>query len=104
MSIYLTNNNILMILDSYNARTLYIIDVSQSVEHDHPHALDFLRKDCQNATDFFKRRGVRVMRLSELFDFVTTTQFGSEEAEVDQALDKVRFETLKTTESYPSIH
>ena len=26
----------------------YIIDVSQSVEHDHPHALEFLRKDCTN--------------------------------------------------------
>lgn len=27
---------------------LYVIDVSQSVEHDHPHALEFLRKDCAN--------------------------------------------------------
>jgi RIO kinase 1 len=27
---------------------IYVIDVSQSVEHDHPHALDFLRKDCGN--------------------------------------------------------
>ena len=26
---------------------LYIIDVSQSVEHDHPFALDFLRFDCR---------------------------------------------------------
>lgn len=30
--------------------TLYIIDVAQSVEHDHPHALQFLRKDCDNVT------------------------------------------------------
>jgi hypothetical protein len=28
----------------------YVIDVSQSVEHDHPHALDFLRMDCTNLT------------------------------------------------------
>ena len=27
-----------------------MIDVSQSVEHDHPHALEFLRKDCTNIT------------------------------------------------------
>jgi len=27
---------------------IVVIDVSQSVEHDHPHALDFLRKDCTN--------------------------------------------------------
>ena len=29
---------------------LYVIDVSQAVEHDHPHALEFLRKDCTNIT------------------------------------------------------
>ena len=32
---------------------LYVIDVSQSVEHDHPHALEFLRKDCSNITGRF---------------------------------------------------
>ena len=32
----------------YHEGTLYVIDVSQSVEHDHPHALEFLRKDCTN--------------------------------------------------------
>lgn len=28
----------------------------QSVEHDHPHALDFLRMDCRNVNDFFRRK------------------------------------------------
>lgn len=28
----------------------YIIDVSQSVTPDHPHSLEFLRKDCTNIT------------------------------------------------------
>lgn len=32
----------------YHGGGVYIIDVSQSVEHDHPHALEFLRKDCAN--------------------------------------------------------
>ncbi|ETE62681.1 Serine/threonine-protein kinase RIO1, partial [Ophiophagus hannah] len=32
----------------YHSGQVYIIDVSQSVEHDHPHALEFLRKDCGN--------------------------------------------------------
>lgn len=45
----------------YHKGILYIIDVSQSVEHDHPHALDFLRSDCLNITDFFAKRGVPVM-------------------------------------------
>lgn len=34
----------------YQNGTVYVIDVSQSVEHDHPHALDFLRADCDHIT------------------------------------------------------
>jgi serine/threonine-protein kinase RIO1 len=31
-----------------------MIDVGQAVEHDHPHALEFLRIDCYNITNFFR--------------------------------------------------
>ena len=34
----------------YHQGNVYVIDVSQSVEHDHVHALEFLRKDCTNIT------------------------------------------------------
>ncbi|KAL1360380.1 hypothetical protein HN51_005762 [Arachis hypogaea] len=49
---------------------LYIIDVSQAVDPDHPHALDFLREDCIHISDFFKKHGVAVMTIRELFDFI----------------------------------
>ncbi|KAL2241869.1 UNVERIFIED_CONTAM: Serine/threonine-protein kinase rio1 [Sesamum indicum] len=49
---------------------LYIIDVSQAVDLDHPHALDFLREDCIHVSDFFKKRGIAVMTIRELFDFI----------------------------------
>ncbi|XP_050232509.1 uncharacterized protein LOC126681139 [Mercurialis annua] len=49
---------------------LYIIDVSQSVDLDHPQALDFLREDCVHVSNFFKKHGVAVMRIRELFDFI----------------------------------
>eukprot|EP00126_Sphaerothecum_destruens_P002123 Sdes_comp15566_c0_seq1m4536 len=55
----------------YFRRTVYVIDVSQSVEHDHPNALEFLRKDCLNLVEFFGRRGLRMMRVRQLFEFVT---------------------------------
>ncbi|KAG8513051.1 Serine/threonine-protein kinase RIO1, partial [Galemys pyrenaicus] len=55
----------------YHSGGVYIIDVSQSVEHDHPHALEFLRKDCANVNDFFLKHGVAVMTVRELFEFVT---------------------------------
>lgn len=56
----------------YHRRQVVIIDVSQSVEGDHPMALDFLRRDCVNIRDFFARAGVTpVLGLRELFEFIT---------------------------------
>jgi RIO kinase 1 len=54
----------------YHLKQLFIIDVSQSVEHDHPHAMEFLRSDCANVTRFFARNGMIPMRMRELFEFV----------------------------------
>jgi RIO kinase 1 len=68
---------------------LYIIDVSQSVEHDHPHASEFLRKDLSNVTDYFAKKGVRVMSIMELFKFVTDVTFNNDEAVVDALLEHV---------------
>ncbi|GAA96964.1 uncharacterized protein L969DRAFT_105534 [Mixia osmundae IAM 14324] len=53
----------------YHQEHLFIIDVSQSVEHDHPHAFDFLRADIKNVEEFFNRRGVQTLGLRETFDF-----------------------------------
>uniref|UniRef100_A0A669DQE4 Serine/threonine-protein kinase RIO1 n=1 Tax=Oreochromis niloticus TaxID=8128 RepID=A0A669DQE4_ORENI len=71
----------------YHSGDAYIIDVSQSVEHDHPHALEFLRKDCSNINEFFVKHGVAVMTVRELFDFITDPSITSQN--IDQYLDKV---------------
>ena len=57
----------------YHQQQLWIIDVSQSVEHDHPAAFEFLRKDLKNIGDFFGSYGVRRLDLRRAFDFVTST-------------------------------
>ncbi len=54
----------------YHGGTLYIIDVSQSVGHDHPQAFDFLRTDMHNVGVFFRRHGVDTLRDRAVFDFV----------------------------------
>ena len=72
----------------YQPDKLYVIDVSQSVEHDHPHALEFLRKDCANVTDFFKKNGVCVMTVRELFDFVTDPSISDDN--VDEYLERAQ--------------
>ncbi|XP_075825977.1 serine/threonine-protein kinase RIO1 isoform X1 [Microtus pennsylvanicus] len=70
----------------YHGGNVYIIDVSQSVEHDHPHALEFLRKDCANVNDFFFKYAVAVMTVRELFEFVTDPSITPEN--IDAYLEK----------------
>lgn len=61
---------------------IYIIDVSQSVEHDHPRALEFLRKDCTNVTEFFRKKDVATMNLKQLFDFITDPTITEENMDI----------------------
>lgn len=49
---------------------LVMLDVSQSVDLDHPHALEFLRADALHVNTFFRRKGVPTLTTRELFDFV----------------------------------
>mmetsp|Transcript_41628 Transcript_41628/g.100230 ORF Transcript_41628/g.100230 Transcript_41628/m.100230 type:complete len:548 (+) Transcript_41628:56-1699(+) len=65
---------------------VYVIDVSQSVETDHPAALDFLRKDASNVNDYFAKVGkLNVMTTRQLFEFITTVidENDSQEAEME---------------------
>lgn len=64
---------------------VYFIDVSQAVEHDHPQALYFLRRDCTNINDFFDRRGARTLSVQALFNFITDITEPSEEIRLEKA-------------------
>lgn len=48
----------------------HIIDVSQSVEYDHPRSLDFLRMDIKNINDFFARKDVLVLSDRAVYEFI----------------------------------
>ncbi|CAB3260341.1 unnamed protein product [Arctia plantaginis] len=65
----------------YHEGNIVIIDVSQSVEHDHPHAFEFLRKDCTNISDFFRRKHVGTLTVKELFDFITDSTINEQNFE-----------------------
>ncbi|XP_022622084.1 serine/threonine-protein kinase RIO1 isoform X1 [Seriola dumerili] len=79
----------------YHNGDAYIIDVSQSVEHDHPHALEFLRKDCSNVNEFFVKHGVAVMTVRELFDFITDLSITCHN--IDQYLEKAMLVAAERT-------
>ncbi|KAN0069181.1 RIO1 family domain containing protein [Elaphomyces granulatus] len=58
----------------YHNDRLYIIDVSQSVEHDHPRSFEFLRMDIKNVSDFFRRKGVQTLAEKTVFEFITAAE------------------------------
>lgn len=62
-----------------------IIDVSQSVDLDHPLALDFLREDCTHVNDFFRRAGIATLTMQQAFEFVIDPAVTA--ANVDSVLD-----------------
>ncbi|GAA5838639.1 hypothetical protein JCM11251_003250 [Rhodosporidiobolus azoricus] len=76
----------------YHQGHLWVIDVSQSVEHEHPAAFDFLRADIKNADDFFAKRGVGTLGLTRTFNFVTRDSWikGREESDADIASEVER--------------
>ncbi|RVE47135.1 hypothetical protein evm_008212 [Chilo suppressalis] len=50
----------------------WFIDISQSVQPDHPNGLQFLLRDCRNITNFFEKKGVPdVMSADALFKSIT---------------------------------
>lgn len=71
----------------YHDGSVVIIDVSQSVEREHPSAFEFLRKDCTNISEFFCKKGVSTMTIKELFDFVTDRTIN--EANMEECLERI---------------
>merc|ERR1712100_811042 len=76
---------------------LFIIDVSQSVESDHPQSLDFLKRDCVNVNNFFgKCMAGSTLSVKKLFDFIVTkelplaTSEGSDEAALRNLLEEAQ--------------
>lgn len=78
----------------YHEEKLWLIDVSQSVEHDHPRSLEFLRMDVKNVTDFFARKSVDTLSERTVFSFVTAQQ-GSQDAEAMADVLKRLYEERK---------
>ena len=73
----------------YHQGQLIMIDVSQSVEHDHPRSLEFLRMDVKNVSDFFKRKNVHTLAERAVFGFVTAGGGSKDMAGMKEAVEKL---------------
>lgn len=80
-------------LSEYNVlfhnETPWIIDVSQSVEHDHPRSLEFLRMDIKNVNEFFKRKEVLVLTDRKVFEFITSGSTYQDIAQAKESVEKI---------------
>ncbi|OUM62038.1 hypothetical protein PIROE2DRAFT_32256, partial [Piromyces sp. E2] len=57
-----------MVWKMYNQCHLVHADL---IEHDHPHSSEFLRKDCTNVIEYFRKRVLHpIMTVREMFEFV----------------------------------
>lgn len=63
----------------YFKKTVWVIDVSQSVEKDHPYSFEFLKRDIFNTNNYFKKKGVNVFKIESLFDFITDFELKDED-------------------------
>jgi RIO kinase 1 len=54
----------------YYKSSLYVIDVSQSVDVNNPHSHQFLWEDCTHITKFFQKQGIFTIPIKKFFDFV----------------------------------
>ena len=82
----------------YHEGHLFIIDVSQSVEHDHPSAFDFLRSDIKNVEDFFAKMGVHCLGLRRCFEFIVKEKLDAADTLNDEDVLKQWLE-LTTSEA-----
>ncbi len=59
------------------------------MEHDHPHALDFLRRDIFNINEFFRKKKVHVFRDWNVFQFIVALGIpkGKEKEELEKIVD-----------------
>ena len=73
----------------YSENKLWIIDVSQSVEHDHPRSLEFLRLDIKNVKDFFGRKGISGLTERAVFAFITTNKGSVDMQQMRIVLEKL---------------
>ena len=75
---------------------LWIIDVSQSVDLDHPRALDFLREDAAHVNSYFQRAGVATLTTRELFEFAVDPNINA--GNINEAIEAL----IKVSSSRPA--
>ncbi|CAH2237108.1 jg24447 [Pararge aegeria aegeria] len=79
----------------YHEGNVVVIDVSQSVEHDHPHAFEFLRKDSTNVSDFFRKKEAQFKNSARPRDESPDTKKARKKAVKEEQAERRKTKTKK---------
>lgn len=82
-------------LSEYNMvvhnKKIFIIDVSQSVEPQHPMSLDFLRMDIKNINGYFEKMGIALFQERMIFQFVIAEKLDGFSGDFRSADDLIEY-------------
>ncbi|SMN19674.1 similar to Saccharomyces cerevisiae YOR119C RIO1 Essential serine kinase involved in cell cycle progression and processing of the 20S pre-rRNA into mature 18S rRNA [Maudiozyma saulgeensis] len=70
---------------------LYFIDVSQSVQPEHPMSLDFLRMDIKNVNFYFEKMGIDIFSERLIFQFVISEILPNFEGDAKNLTDLIEY-------------
>jgi RIO kinase 1 len=77
----------------------WFIDVSQSVEDDHPRSLEFLRMDIKNITDYFRRKGVDTLSERMCYIFITSVEGSTEAHSMRERVETIFAKRIQLSEA-----
>lgn len=86
----------------YFKQKIWIIDVSQSVEKDHPFSFEFLKRDIYNINNYYSKLGVNIFKFKSLFNVITDNKMT--EQDVADEIERMKDEAMETPDSDKEIN
>lgn len=85
----------------YLDKTVWVIDVSQSVEKDHPFSFEFLKRDIFNINNYYKKLGLNTFKFKSFFNVVTDPDMKPEEFE--EEIENMKDEAVESPDSEQDV-
>ena len=87
----------------YHEDKIWVIDVSQSVEKDHPFSFEFLKRDIYNINHYYKKTlGVNTFKFQTLFNFITDPELSQEQQ--DEMLEQMKEEAMENPDTDKEVN
>lgn len=86
----------------YFEKKIWVIDVSQSVEKDHPFSFEFLKRDIYNINNYYSKLGLNIFKFKSLFNMVTDVNLTPEQ--VEESIENMKEEAMESPDTEKEIN